>query len=86
MRPGRARAQGGPAETDNTTRKTQSATRLTCRSGSGPKGGIVMSERNTERKEKDWTDEIPDEEDSLPEPYEETYRDGSAKNECWGEQ
>ena len=53
---------------------------------SGPKGGIVMSERNTERKEKDWTDEIPDEEDSLPEPYEETYRDGSAKNECWGEE
>ena len=45
-----------------------------------------MSERNTERKEKDWTDEIPDEEDSLPEPYEETYRDGSVKNECWGEQ
>lgn len=44
-----------------------------------------MSERNAERKEKDWTNEIPDEEDSLPEPYEETYRDGSAKNECWGD-
>ena len=24
------------------------------------------------------------EEEVLPEPYEETYRDGSPKNECWG--
>ena len=25
-------------------------------------------------------------EDALPEPYEETYRDGSTKNECWADQ
>lgn len=41
-----------------------------------------MSERGMNRKEQEWTDSIPDEEDALPEPYEETYRDGSAKNEC----
>ena len=44
-----------------------------------------MSERKTDRQEKEWTDEIPDEEELFPEPYEETYRDGSAKNECSGE-
>ena len=34
-------------------------------------------------KELEWTDDIPDEEED-PEPgYEPTYRDGSAKNECW---
>ena len=38
----------------------------------------------SERKEKDWQDAIPDEEDEQEE-YEETYRDGSAKNECWAE-
>ena len=42
-----------------------------------------MSERSAEKKEKEWNDEIPDEENELPEDYEETYRDGSAKNECW---
>ena len=43
-----------------------------------------MSERKTEQKEKEWNDGIPDpEEEEMPEPYEETYRDGSAKNECW---
>ena len=42
-----------------------------------------MSERSSDRKEKDWTDEIPDEEEQRPEPWEETYRDGSAKHECW---
>ncbi len=42
-----------------------------------------MSERKTDRKEKDWNDEIPDPEEENPEAYEETYRDGSAKNECW---
>ena len=36
------------------------------------------------KKEQDWNDEIPDEEEVQPEPYEQTYRDGSAKNECWG--
>ena len=32
------------------------------------------------RKERDWADrnDLPE-----PEPYEETYRDGSMKNECW---
>ena len=42
-----------------------------------------MSERNTDRKEKEWADEIPDEESDDFEAREETYRDGSAKNECW---
>ena len=42
-----------------------------------------MSERKTEQREKEWSDRIPDPEEELPEPYEETYRDGSAKNECW---
>lgn len=42
-----------------------------------------MSERKTDRKEKEWTDTVPDEDDSRSEPFEETYRDGSAKLECW---
>ncbi len=42
-----------------------------------------MSERKTEQREREWADAIPDEENTLPEPYEETYRDGSAKHECW---
>ena len=42
-----------------------------------------MSELKKDRLEKEWADEIPDEESIMPEPYEETYRDGSAKNECW---
>ena len=42
-----------------------------------------MSELKTDKREKEWADEIPDEEEERPEPYEETYRDGSAKNECW---
>ena len=41
-----------------------------------------MSERKNDRREEEWSDEIPDEEDYRPEPYEETYRDGSAKHEC----
>ena len=44
-----------------------------------------MSERKSDLREKEWSDEIPDEENELPEPYEKTYRDGSAKNECWGD-
>ena len=44
-----------------------------------------MSELKKNQREKEWADEIPDEENDLPEPYEETYRDGSAKNECWSE-
>ena len=48
-------------------------------------GGFDMSERITDKHEKEWSDEIPDEEELPVEPYEETYRDGSTKNECWGE-
>ena len=42
-----------------------------------------MSERNSDQREKEWADEIPDEENERPEPYEGTYRDGSARHECW---
>lgn len=41
-----------------------------------------MSERKSDRREREWQDDIPDEE-QRPEPAEETYRDGSVKNECW---
>lgn len=44
-----------------------------------------MSERRTDKQEKEWSDEIPDEEEFRPEPYEKPYRDGSAKNECWND-
>ncbi len=44
-----------------------------------------MTERIREQQEEEWSDEIPDEEEQLPEPYEETCRDGSLKNECWKE-
>ena len=47
--------------------------------------GKTVSERKTDQREKDWTDEIPDEEEQEPSSYEETYRDGSPKNECWKE-
>lgn len=43
-----------------------------------------MSEPKIRKQETEWADEIPDDEETeRPEPYEETYRDGSAKNECW---
>ena len=44
-----------------------------------------MSERKTDQQEQEWSDVIPDpeEEAERPEPYEETYRDGTAKHECW---
>ena len=42
-----------------------------------------MSERPTEKRELEWNDEIPDDENRQPEPYEPTYLDGSAQNECW---
>lgn len=42
---------------------------------------IIMGPKD---KEQEWTDEIPDEEEQDNE-YEPTYRDGSAKNECWEE-
>lgn len=43
-----------------------------------------MSElkRKADTKEQEYTDVIPDEEEA-PSPYEKTYRDGSAVNECW---
>lgn len=41
-----------------------------------------MSERNMDKREKEFADEIPDEEESFPEPWEKTYRDGSAQHEC----
>ena len=41
-----------------------------------------MSELPPEKRGQEWGDRIPAEEDDSPE-YEETYRDGSAKNECW---
>ena len=37
-------------------------------------------------KELEWADKIPDEEEQEPDDYEPTYRDGSAKNECWAEE
>ena len=42
-----------------------------------------MNKDPKEKREQDWNDEIPDDENEEPEEYEETYRDGSAKNECW---
>ena len=44
-----------------------------------------MSERKIDQLEQEWSDEILDAENEPPEPYEETYRDGSAKNECWSD-
>ena len=44
-----------------------------------------MSERRTEILEKEYSDSIPDDETTeRPEDNEETYRDGSARHECWG--
>ena len=37
------------------------------------------------KKEREYADQIPDEEETSS-PYEPTYRDGSAKNECWSEE
>ena len=45
-----------------------------------------MSEQLNDKLEQEWNDEIPDDEEERPEPYEETYRDGSTKNECWAEE
>lgn len=44
-----------------------------------------MSEWKIDQREQEWSDEIPNEENEPAEPYEETYRDGSAKNECWSD-
>ena len=36
------------------------------------------------KKEHEYADEIPDDEETeRPEPYEPTYHDGNALNECW---
>ena len=45
-----------------------------------------MSElnRDPKTKEMEYSDSIPDEVET-PSPYEKTYRDGSAVNECWAE-
>ena len=44
-----------------------------------------MSERRTEILEKEYSDSIADDETTeRPEDNEETYRDGSARHECWG--
>ena len=45
-----------------------------------------MSEWNPNRKEMEWQDAVPDEEEEAPDPGEDTYRDGSSKNECWKEE
>ena len=45
-----------------------------------------MSDPKTENKAEEWSDEIPDPEEEYPEANEETYRDGSTKNECWSEE
>ena len=42
-----------------------------------------MSERKIDKREKEWTDVIPDEEgEERPDPFEQTYRDGTPKHEC----
>ena len=41
-----------------------------------------MSELKKDQHEKEWADEVNDEDD-YPEPYEDLYRDGAAKHECW---
>ncbi len=46
---------------------------------------IAMSERSIEKREKEYNDSIPDPEEEFPESDEETYRDGSTKNECWSD-
>lgn len=45
-----------------------------------------MIDPKMEKKAEEWSDEIPDPEEEFPEANEETYRDGSAKNECWSEE
>ena len=44
-----------------------------------------MSERRTDLEAQEWSDGIPDLEEEWPDDQEETYRDGSPKNECWQE-
>lgn len=44
-----------------------------------------MRDPRTEQKAAEWIDDIPDPEEERLDPYEETYPDGSTKNECWTE-
>ena len=41
-----------------------------------------MSERTADKREKEWQDTDPDDEEYSG-PYDETYRDGTSKHECW---
>ena len=46
-----------------------------------------MSDPKNTKMEEQWADEIPDPENEPAETeYEETYRDGSAKHECWSDE
>lgn len=45
-----------------------------------------MSDPKKDKKEQEWGDSIPDEEQETDEDVKEkTYRDGSAVNECWAD-
>ena len=43
----------------------------------------VKQQKPPERREMEWADRIPDGEEDRRGSCEETYRDGSLKNECW---
>ncbi|MCR5297038.1 MAG: hypothetical protein K6E17_06480 [Clostridiales bacterium] len=46
-----------------------------------------MSELEREKMAREWNDTVPDPEEEAPgEAWEETYPDGSLKNECWKEE
>ena len=48
-------------------------------------GQTMAFDPKKEQKEREYADEIPDEEDGEDNPYEPAYRDGSARHECWPE-
>ncbi|MBR5109075.1 MAG: hypothetical protein IK099_02675 [Clostridia bacterium] len=48
--------------------------------GKRPAGKPVSDMKSAAEKERDWADRT---EEASAAPYEETYRDGSMKNECW---
>ncbi len=43
----------------------------------------VKDPGRAQRREMEWADRIPDGEEERHDACEETYRDGSLKNECW---
>ena len=43
----------------------------------------VKDPKQSQRREMEWADRIPDGEEERRGDREETYRDGSLKNECW---